>query len=208
MKLFPNFRRRDDSEEPRIEPPMTDALLSALINGETITREKALTLPAVSGAVDLISNCVACMPVKLYKVKNGSVEEVKDDPRTALLNGDTGDTLDGYQMKKAMVEDYLLGKGGYAYIARRRNDVTGLYYVQDSYITIMKNFKPIYKDYKIEVDGESYEPISSSSSSGTPRTEQAEPVLLRKYRKHLRQHIRHCSISYHWSRAEAIRRDS
>ena len=195
MKLFPNFRRRDDSEEPRIEPPMTDALLSALINGETITREKALTLPAVSGAVDLISNCVACMPVKLYKVKDGSVEEVKDDPRTALLNGDTGDTLDGYQMKKAMVEDYLLGKGGYAYIARRRNDVTGLYYVQDSYITIMKNFKPIYKDYKIEVDGESYEPYqfikllrnTKDGASGTGLTQEVSKALETAYQTLLYQ---------------------
>ena len=155
MGFFDRFRTR---EEPQIEPPMTDALLSALLKNETITREKALMLPAVSGAVDLISNCVACMPVKLYKIKKGTVEEVDDDSRVRLLNGDTGDTLDAFQMKKAMVEDYLLGKGGYTYIQRNRNEVVSLHYVEDKYITILKNFRPIYKDFQILVEGESHKP--------------------------------------------------
>lgn len=155
MGFFDRFKTRD---EPQVTPPMTDALLSALMNGETITREKALTLPAVSGAVDLICNTVACMPVKLYKYKKGQVEEVEGDNRVALLNGDTGDTLDAFQFKKAMVEDYLLGKGGYAYIERDRNDVVALRYVEEIYITVLKNFKPIFKDYQILVEGEAYYP--------------------------------------------------
>jgi HK97 family phage portal protein len=155
MSFFDFLKTRD---EPQVEPPMTDALLRALINNETITREKALTLPAVSGAVDLISNCVACMPVKLYKYKKGNVEEVDNDSRVKLLNGDTGDTLDAFQMKKAMVEDYLLGKGGYTYIRKNRNEVTGLFYVEEQYVTIMRNFNPIFKDFQIMVQGENYKP--------------------------------------------------
>lgn len=139
-----------------IEPTVDDVLLRALLSGETITREKALTLPAVSGAVDFICNCVACMPVKLYKTKQGKVEEVENDVRTKLLNGDTGDTLDAFQLKKAMVEDYLLGKGGYAYIQKSRNDVTGIFYVEEKNITIMKNTEPIYKEISIMVQGGEY----------------------------------------------------
>ena len=142
----------------QVTPPVSDVLLEAIISGEVITREKALTLPAVSGAVDFVCNCVASMPVKLYKYKQGTVEEQEGDIRTRLLNGDTGDTLDAYQMKKAMVEDYLLGKGGYCYIERKRNEVVSLRYVEDIYITILKNFKPIFKDYVILVEGEEYEP--------------------------------------------------
>ena len=130
----------------QVTPPVSDVLLEALISGEVITREKALTLPAVSGAVDFVCNCVASMPVKLYKYKQGTVEEQEGDIRTRLLNGDTGDTLDAFQLKKAMVEDYLLGKGGYCYIERKRNDVVSLRYVEDIHISILKNFKPIYKD--------------------------------------------------------------
>lgn len=148
---------RDDSIE-QTSPQVDDVLLQALIDGEAITREKALTLPAVSGAVDLISNSIASMPVKLYKRKDGRVEELDKDTRVKLLNGDTGDTLDAFQLKKAMVEDYLLGKGGYCYIRRNRNEVTGLFYVEERFITILRAYHPIFKDYKILVVGEEYDP--------------------------------------------------
>lgn len=150
------MNKRDD--EVQVTPPVNDVLLQALINNEEITREKALTLPAVSGAVDLIGNMIACMPVKLYKYEDGRIREQENDSRVRLLNGDTGDTLDSFQLKKAMVEDYLLGKGGYCYIQRRRNEVVSLRYVEDIYITILKNFKPIFKDYVILVMGEQYKP--------------------------------------------------
>ena len=160
MRLFDFFKKRDQAgENTPITPPVDDVLLKALINGEVITREKAMTLPAVAGAVDFISNMIASMPVKLYKYKQGKVESLDNDNRVKLLNGDTGDTLDAFQFKKAMVEDYLLGKGGYAYIRKNRNDVTGLFYVEDIYITVMKNYKPIFKDYVILVEGQEYKPF-------------------------------------------------
>lgn len=151
-------KQKRDAGTEQITPEVSDVLLKALLNNEVITREKALTLPAVSGAVDFICNSIASMPVKLYKYKDGNVEEQTKDVRVKLLNGDTSDTLDAFQMKKAMVEDYLLGKGGYCYIQRSRNEVTGLFYVQDIYITVLKNFKPIHKDYVILVEGEQYRP--------------------------------------------------
>lgn len=152
-----DVREKRDTE-PQITPPVNDVLLQALLNNEEITREKALTLPAVSGAVDLIGNMIACMPVKLYKDQNGKIKEQWDDRRVKLLNGDTGDTLDAFQLKKAMVEDYLMGKGGYCFIQRNRNEVVSLRYVEDIYITILKNYKPIFKDYVILVMGEEYKP--------------------------------------------------
>lgn len=155
------FRKREAPEEPIVD----DVLLKALINGETITREKVMTLPAVNGAVDFIANCVACMPVKLYKVKQGKVEEQTKDTRVQLLNGDTGDTLDAFQMKKAIITDYLLGKGGYCYIRKNRNEVTGLFYVEDRYITIMKVYEPIFKQYQIYVGG--YDAKGNDKEFGT-----------------------------------------
>lgn len=164
MGLFDRLRKReatsDTPESNQTTEPSTqvatDVLLQALLNNETITREQALTLPAVSGAVSLIASMIASMPVKLYKYKQGKVEPVEDDPRVKLLNGDTGDTLDGWQLKSALVEDYLMDKGGYCYISRNRNDVTGLYYVQPIYVQTIPNFKPIFKDYQILVLGENY----------------------------------------------------
>lgn len=161
MSIF-NFWKRDTGETQATpeqslttQPEVDDVLLKALLSNDPITRENAMTVPAVSAAVDFISNTIASMPVKLYKYKDGSVERRDDDPRVQMLNGDTGDTLDAFQMKKAMVEDYLMGRGGYAYIARKRNDVTGLFYVQDLYVSVLINANPIFKERKLFVyDGE------------------------------------------------------
>lgn len=178
------FKKRET-----VTPEVSDVLLRALIGNEVITREKALTLPAVSGAVDLISSMIASMPVKLYKYRSGRVEEVEGDTRTKLLNSDTGDTLDGYQLKKAMVEDYLLGKGGYCYIRKQRNEVTGLFYVRDDRITVLKNYKPIFKSYTIEVEGKTYKPYdfikllrnTRDGSEGIGLTEEISKVLETAY---------------------------
>lgn len=200
MGIFDFFKKRDGTNAGNtppapIVPPVDDVLLSTLLNGETITREKALTLPAVAGAVDFISNMIASMPVKLYKYKQGKVEEQETDGRVKLLNGDTGDTLDAFQFKKAMVEDYLLGKGGYAYIRRYRNEVTGLFYVEDIYITIMKNFKPVFKDYVILVEGQEYKPYefikllrkTKDGSSGVGLTVELSKALETAYQTLLYQ---------------------
>lgn len=133
-----------------------DVLLKALLQGQTIDREKALTLPAVTKAVSFITDTISTIPIKLYKEVNGKVTEVVGDNRVSLLNDDTKDTLDGVQFKRALVEDYLLGKGGYAYINKVRNTVKSLNYVEEKNIVIMKNSDHIYKKYEIQVDGNSY----------------------------------------------------
>lgn len=188
MGLFDRFRKREVETNEAIEN-VDDVLLKAILKGEKITRDKALTLPAVSANVDLICNAVASMPVKLYKCTNGKVEEVEDDQRTKLLNCDTYDTLDPFQMKKALVEDYLLGKGGYCYIKHKLNDVVGLYYVEDSYISILKNSNPIYKSYNIYVNGERFEPFefikilrnTKDGASGTGITDEVSKALETAY---------------------------
>lgn len=152
------FNRHKRDTETVAGPQVSDVLLRALLNGEPIDRQKAMTLPAVSGAVDFVTGAIASMPVYLYKIKKGNVERV-DDIRATMLNGDTGDTLDGFQLKKAMVEDYLLDKGGYCYIQRSRNDVTGLYYVATNQVSININADPIHKDYDILVGSDIYKPF-------------------------------------------------
>lgn len=168
FKLF-NLFKREDPQAERIEGGTTlgdqgtlsDILLTSIMRGDKITRKQALTIPAVSADVDFISGCIASMPIKLYKVKKSDdkIEEVTNDNRTILLNNDTGDTLDAFQFKKAMVEDYLLSSGGYAYISKYRNEVEGLYYVENDYVVIDYDFQPIYKSYMIYVSDGVYYPF-------------------------------------------------
>lgn len=194
MWLLDLFKRRDNPQQ-QISPQVNDVILQALIDGEDITREKALTLPAVSGAVDLICGSVACMPVKLYKRKQGKIEEQENDSRVRILNGDTGDTLDAYQMKKALVADYLLGKGGYAYIQRYRNQVTALKYVPDDYISIMRNPDPLNKWFTIFVYDKVFKPYefikilrnTKDGASGTGVIDEVSKALETAYRTLLYQ---------------------
>ena len=163
FKSFKLFKRSEDNEvrdnvSNESSGNASDLLLESLIRGDGISRAQVLTIPAVAANIDFISNCIASMPIKLYKYKQGKVEEVRDDPRVSLLNVDTGDTLDAFQMKKAMIADYFLGNGGYCYIQKSRNTVTGLYYVEEQYVVADYNYEPIYKNYIIYVEKNAYKP--------------------------------------------------
>ena len=140
-----------------------DPLLKAVIAGQEIEREKALTIPSVSSAVGLICDSFAMIPFKLYKKTNKDgkkqTSEVDDD-RVNIINLDTKDTLDGFQFKKAIAEDYLLGKGGYAYINKRGNEFIGLNYVEEKKVLFNRNTDAIYKNYNVLVDGKEYRPYN------------------------------------------------
>ena len=177
------FKRRENENENKVaEESLSDVLLKAMLKGETIDKEKALTLPAVSSAVDRICSTVAMIPIKLYKevidkdTGKRRVEEVKRDPRIDLLNIDPLDTLDAFQMKKAWVQDYLLDKGGYLFIEKVKNTFKSLRYVDATNVTINRNFDPIFKDMTYMVNGKSYEPynfltiLRSTKTGGTGRS--------------------------------------
>jgi HK97 family phage portal protein len=152
-----------------------DALLTAMLNPTNITKEIAMQIPAVSSAINLISGIVASTPIKLYKENNGKTEEVKGDIRTRLLNDDTGDTMNANEFWRAIISDFYLGKGGYAYINKEKGQFKSLHYVDETYITILKNIDPIFKTYDISVNGTPYKPYeffkilrnSKDGASGT-----------------------------------------
>lgn len=134
---------------------LEEILLQAGLLRESITVEEALNIPSVAGCVDIISKIVATIPMKLYREVDGKVVEVKDN-RTKLINEDTGDTLDGYQFKKALVEDYLLRGAGYAYINRERNSIKSLHYVENTKLTVNINTDPIFKEHELVVNATPY----------------------------------------------------
>ena len=134
---------------------LEELLLSAGVLKDNISKKEALNLPAVSACVEMISNTVASIPIKLYKEEKGTVKEIIDT-RVSLLNDDTGDTLDSFQFKKAIVEDYLLNGAGYAYIQRKGNKVQSLHYVNNENVGISIGTSSIFKTYDILVDGDTY----------------------------------------------------
>lgn len=157
MKLF-NFKKRSIEANQDITD---DLLLKSILSENTIGKAEALNIPAVARCVNLISDTVAMIPIKLYKEEmvNGKRKTVEvEDSRCDLFNLDTKDTLDGVQFKKALVRDYLLDGNAYAYINKRRNLVKSLHYVDCDHVLINQNFDPIFKDYNIMVYGKTYKP--------------------------------------------------
>jgi HK97 family phage portal protein len=138
------------------ELTLEELLLSAGISTGDITKEQALNIPSVSACVGVIADTVASLPIQLYQAKDGKVREIKDDKRISLLNDDTKDTLDGFQFKKALVDDYLLDGAGYSYIKRERNDVTSLHFVDNVNLSVNMGVDPIFKKYDILVNGATY----------------------------------------------------
>jgi HK97 family phage portal protein len=149
------FQRWFGKKEQR-ELTLEELLLSAGISTGDITKVQALNIPSVSACVGVIADTVASLPIQLYQAKDGKVREIKDDKRVSLLNDDTKDTLDGFQFKKALVDDYLLDGAGYAYINRERNDVKSLHFVDNVKLSINSGVDPIFKKYDILVNGATY----------------------------------------------------
>ena len=154
------FNRKAKREEVLDATKVDDVLLRAVLNGYAMSRESTLSIPSVSACVDFICNTFAQILFKLYKetVKDGKrvTEEVTDE-RVSIINDDTRDTLDGFQFKKAICEDYLLGKGGYAFIGKMGNKFNALYYVPCEKVTVQKNEKAIHKSFTLMVDADTYQ---------------------------------------------------
>lgn len=134
---------------------LEEILLQSGVLTSLISKDQALNIPALSACVELISMTVASLPVKLY-AESGETTTAEEDPRTDLINCDTKDALDGFQFKKALVEDYLMHGGGYAYINRARNDIKSLHFVSNTYVAVNKNTDPIFKKAEIMVNGAPY----------------------------------------------------
>lgn len=159
MSIFNFWKKKPEirADTVPVEPEITsEALLRALLDTGTVSKEMALQIPTVQACVNLIANTISRLPIRLYKRKTGGdVEIIDKDPRLYLLNSDPGDTLTAKQFWRAMLEDYFLGKGGFAYI----NGDMSIHYVKEEDIFIgWQNFDPIFKEYDIMVEGRRFYP--------------------------------------------------
>lgn len=158
IKLF----RRKEKRVNEVEN--LDKVIQSMIEfvdpDKYITKEMALNIPTITACVDLIKNTIATLPIKLYKENGKEVIELKDDTRVKLLNDDTKDTLDGFQFKSAIIDDYLFHGNAYAYINKERGKVKSIHYVEESQVSINTNVDPIFKNYDIWVNGERYKPYN------------------------------------------------
>lgn len=201
MGIFKRKEERAEEVQTTQGVEVSADILKALLgNGNTITREQAIEIPTVSACVSKIAGTIKAIPIKLYKKENDEVKEILDDNRLKLLNEDTKDTLTASQFWEAMIEDYYLGKGGYAYINKEYSEFKSLHYVENGHIGFMVNVDPIFKDYKVLVDGKEYEKYNflkilrnTKDGHSSKPVQETNPVILEaayhelKYEKNLVQ---------------------
>jgi HK97 family phage portal protein len=144
--LWP-FRKREERAS------LEEILLSSGVLTSSVSKHQALNIPTVTACVELISTTVASLPIKLFKEVDETTETMDEDERVSMLNDDTNDILDGFQWKKAMVEEFLLLGGGYSYIKRTGNNTKSVHFVKNKSITINKATDPIFKKAEIMVNG-------------------------------------------------------
>lgn len=151
------FKKKKELREQVIDEDIIgSSLLRALRPMTTIDEKEALNIPSLVGSIEYIANAIAMLPIKLYEDQENEITEIKDDYRVQLLNDNTGDTLDPYQMKKAFLRDCLLHGAGYIYINKQRNKVTSLHYVKKTDISVDVGIDPIFKTAQILVNGTHY----------------------------------------------------
>lgn len=148
------FKKKTETRELTLD----DLFVSSSVKEIAINKENALEIPALKSCINLISNTICSLPVRLYKEQDGKVVEVVEDNRIKLLNSETGDLLDSYQMKEQMILDYLLHGQAYSYIKKEKNRIISLHHVEKPFIIAMKNTHPIFKDANLSINGKSYEP--------------------------------------------------
>ena len=148
-----NFFNRFKREEKRYTETEIANILAGVPIATRIGKREALNIPAVGTAVTFIAGTVAGLPIRLYKRDGDKIEEILDDYRLKLLNDETGDLLDAEQFKKALVTDMLLDGAGYAYIDKRGNKITGLYYVERQYVNLVIGADKVKKTVDIWLNG-------------------------------------------------------
>ena len=135
-------------------------VLRTIIGDDTkITPQTAMEIPMVARCVNMVAGAVAALPIKLYRKHEGRIEEITDDIRLKLLNGDTGDTMNADYMRCAWVRDLLLSGNAYAYIETRGGIPQSLYYIAAENVSIFRNENdPIYKQFTYRAGATSIQP--------------------------------------------------
>lgn len=143
MKIpFTKFRLIKDSKERKASKTETSRLTAWSYTGAhpfLASRSKPMLLSAVYRCVDLISDSVAVLPLKTYKIDAGGFKrEYKEHPAYTLLDMEPNEDMTRYVFFKTIMASVLLTGNGYAYIERDyKLNVQQLIYSPTSQVTIV-----------------------------------------------------------------------
>ncbi len=150
--MFNWFKKENRSTENDVIADVLNGL-SPLVNGKTITKQQAMSIPVVTKSVNWIASVISGLPIKMYKRTDKGYVEVYDDYRLPLLNNYSGNCMTSNDLKKQLITDLLLDGNGYAYISKLGNKIEKLSYIPTNKLTYTESVDNINKIVNIWVDG-------------------------------------------------------
>jgi|GEM_PF-193929 len=134
MGIFDKLFRRDKRDEPATEERNLivysgeDTSLSwmysgmATASGATVSISSVMSLDTVWAAVNLVSDLVGTLPLKVYRrEENGIKTEARDHPAWRLLHRQPNEFMTPFAFKQTLMSHVLLAGNGYAWIERGNN---------------------------------------------------------------------------------------
>lgn len=102
------------------------------------SRNKPMLLSTVYRCVDLISDSVGVLPLKMYRLdRDGFKEEAKDELLYDVLNNEPNENMSRFTFFKTLMASVLLTGNGYAYIERDGNNrIVELIYIPSDQVQI------------------------------------------------------------------------
>ncbi|MFD1744053.1 phage portal protein [Rhizobium helianthi] len=126
-------------EEKSLGDPTAELLelFGAIPAGTTISNAEALSVPAVSAAVRIISEAAASLDVKLKRKVGGSETDVEDHPAMKLLTGQANGWTSGFEIIRDLVAGALTkDQGGVAYVTKVNGEPREIIQYRDGVFTV------------------------------------------------------------------------
>ena len=144
MKLWPFKNNRPSAEEKSLTNP--EAWLSEVfgITGSAqgaISDSQALSVPAVSNSILVLSEAAATLRVKVMMIEDDCTEcEDKTHPVAKLLHGNVNDWLSGYQLVRDLMKQALMcDQGSMAYVNRINGKPAEIIHYEPGNISVEKS---------------------------------------------------------------------
>lgn len=162
MNLVEDIKKWFGGAEKRAVPENWDGKLNSLedwqelnflAGGGKATRENAMALSCYWGAVRLISDSLASVPLKTFRSTSTGKSPAKDDYRYKLLKESPNDLQTSFQFRSCLVIDLLTTGNCYAIIHRIGRRIHSLEYVPAGHVAIERDglkvrYKIREKEYK------------------------------------------------------------
>lgn len=140
-------------EEKSLGDPTAELLelFGAIPAGTSISNAEALSVPAVSAAVRIISEAAASLDITLKRKVEATETDVTDHPALNLLKGQANGWTSGFELIRDLVGGALTkDQGGVAYVTKVRGEVREIIQYRDGIFAVDYDDKTGEPKYRLD----------------------------------------------------------